>query len=191
MSALLLSSGIVALAEIGDKTQLLAFVLAARFRKPGPIILAILLATLANHAIAAALGLGLSHLLAPQTLRWLLGLSFLAMAAWTLIPDKLDEAEVDRGGHGVFMTTLLAFFIAEMGDKTQLATAALAARYEALTAVLVGSTLGMMLANVPAVLIGHRLADRLPIRLVHGLAALLFAVLGLSTLLGAGAGLGL
>lgn len=191
MDAFLLSTGLVALAEIGDKTQLLAFLLAARFRKPWPICLGILLATLANHAGAGAFGALIAHQLGGLALRWLLGLAFLAMAVWTLIPDKLDgdEAEV-RTGLGVFGTTLVTFFIAEMGDKTQIATVALAARFDALTAVVGGTTLGMMLANVPAVLLGERLAGRIPVRLVHGCAAALLAALGIATLLGIGQGLG-
>ncbi len=186
MNAFLMSTGIVALAEIGDKTQLLAFVLAARFRKPVPIILAILVATVANHAFAGALGAWLTVLLSPQTLRWVLGLSFLAMAVWTLIPDKLEDDATPATHYGVFGTTLIAFFLAEMGDKTQVATVALAAQYQAFVAVVAGTTLGMMIANVPAVLLGDRVADRMPVRLVHGIAAALFAALGIVTLLGAG-----
>ena len=190
MEAFLVSTGIVALAEVGDKTQLLAFVLAAKFRKPWPIIAGILVATLANHAVAGGLGAWLTTLIGPLTLRWILGLSFLAMAAWIMIPDKLDdEAVVPR--HGVFITTLVCFFLAEMGDKTQIATVALAARYEALVAVVAGTTLGMMVANVPAVLLGDRIARHLPTRLIHGFAAAIFAILGMLTLLGAGETLGL
>lgn len=191
MQAFLISSGVVALAEIGDKTQLLAFVLAARFRKPVPIVLAILLATLINHGFAGLLGVWLTALASPLVMRWVLGLSFLAMAAWTLIPDQLDEGDSRVGQYGVFVTTLIAFFVAEMGDKTQIATIALAARFHDLLSVVAGTTLGMMLANVPAVLLGHRFAQRLPVRLVHGIAAALFACLGVATLLGVGAGVGL
>jgi len=185
LSALLVSTGIVALAEIGDKTQLLALMLAARYRRATPIVLGILVATIANHAFAAALGAWLTQALGPDTLRWVLGLGFLAMAAWTLIPDHLDaDALRLKTGMGVFMTTTVAFFLAEMGDKTQVATVALAAQYQAFLAVVTGTTLGMMLANVPAVLVGDRLAHRIPVRLVHTLAALLFAALGVAALTG-------
>ena len=185
MEAFLLSTGIVALAEIGDKTQLLAFFLAARFRRPSPIVLGILAATLANHALAGALGAWLGTQLGPTLLRWGLGLGFLAMAVWVLVPDQLEDTEAGHARGGVFVTTLIAFFLAEMGDKTQIATVALAARFDALAAVVAGTTLGMMIANVPAVLLGDRLAHRIPVRWVHALAALLFAGLGLATLLGA------
>jgi putative Ca2+/H+ antiporter (TMEM165/GDT1 family) len=191
MEAFLVSGGIVALAEIGDKTQLLAFCLAAKFRKPLPIVLAIFVATIANHAFAAAVGSWITSLLGPDTLRWLLGVSFLAMAAWTLVPDKIDEEATPLAKYGVFLTTLIAFFVAEMGDKTQIATVALAARYHSLAAVVAGTTFGMMLANVPAVYLGDRIANRVSLKLVHGVAAAVFAALGLATLLGAGAGLGL
>ncbi|MBA3998688.1 MAG: hypothetical protein BGO63_12430 [Candidatus Accumulibacter sp. 66-26] len=190
MEAFLVSTGIVALAEIGDKTQLLAFILAAKFRRPLPIILGILVATLANHGFAGAVGAWVTTLLGPQTLRWVLGVSFIAMAVWTLIPDKFDEEDAKLARFGVFGTTLIAFFLAEMGDKTQIATIALAAQYNALFAVVAGTTLGMMLANVPAVLFGDRIAARMPVRLVHGIAAAIFAVLGAATLLGAGDALG-
>ncbi|MGK5041433.1 TMEM165/GDT1 family protein [Janthinobacterium sp. GB1R12] len=190
MEAFLISTGIVGLAEIGDKTQLLAFLLAAKFRKPLPIVLAIFVATVANHAFAAAVGAWITSMLGPDVLRWVLGVSFLAMAAWTLIPDKLDEDETKLARYGVFLTTLIAFFMAEMGDKTQVATVALAARYHDIVSVVLGTTFGMMLANVPAVYLGDRIANRVPLRLVHGIAALIFAVLGVATLLGAGAALG-
>jgi putative Ca2+/H+ antiporter (TMEM165/GDT1 family) len=190
MDAFLVSTGIVALAEIGDKTQLLAFLLAARFRRPLPIVLGILVATLANHAIAAAVGAWISTLLGAEAMRWILGLSFLAMAAWTMVPDKLDDGDTSLAGYGVFLTTVVAFFIAEMGDKTQVATVALAARYEAMLAVVAGTTLGMMLANVPAVYFGERIAGKVPLKLVHGIAAAIFAALGIATLLGAGARFG-
>jgi putative Ca2+/H+ antiporter (TMEM165/GDT1 family) len=190
MEAFLISTGIVALAEIGDKTQLLAFLLAARFRRPLPIVAAILVATVANHAFAAAVGALVSQLLGPVAMRWVLGLSFLAMAAWIMVPDEIDEEESQLARFGVFMTTLIAFFLAEMGDKTQVATVALAARFQSMVAVVGGTTLGMMLANVPAVYFGDRIAGKVPLKLVHGLAALIFAVLGLATLLGAGAGFG-
>jgi putative Ca2+/H+ antiporter (TMEM165/GDT1 family) len=190
MEAFLVSTGIVALAEIGDKTQLLAFVLAAKFRRPLPIIAAIFIATIANHAFAAAIGTWITGLLGPDILRWVLGASFLAMAVWTLVPDKLDDEDTRLAGYGVFMTTLIAFFVAEMGDKTQVATVALAARYDALIAVVCGTTLGMMIANVPAVYLGDRIANRVSLKLVHGIAAAVLAVLGVATLLGAGASLG-
>ena len=190
MEAFLISTGIVGLAEIGDKTQLLAFLLAAKFRKPLPIVLAIFVATIANHAFAAAVGAWITSMLGPDVLRWVLGVSFLAMAAWTLIPDKLDEDETKLAKYGVFLTTLIAFFMAEMGDKTQVATVALAARYHDIYSVVLGTTFGMMLANVPAVYLGDRIANRVSLRLVHGIAALVFAVLGVATLLGAGASLG-
>jgi len=186
VEAFLISTGIVALAEIGDKTQLLAFILAAKFRKPLPIVLGILVATVANHALAGVLGTWITSLLAPEALRWILGISFIAMAIWTLIPDKFEEDDAKFASYGVFGTTLVAFFLAEMGDKTQVATVALAAQYQALFAVVAGTTLGMMIANVPAVLLGDRIADRMPVRLVHGVAAAIFAILGVATLLGAG-----
>ncbi len=190
MEAFLVSTGIVALAEIGDKTQLLAFILSARFRRPAPIIAGILVATIANHAFAGAVGAWLTTALGPTVLRWVLGISFLAMAVWTLIPDKFDEGDAKLAPRGVFTTTLIAFFLAEMGDKTQIATIALAAQYNAFAAVVAGTTLGMMIANVPAVLLGDRIAHRMPVRLVHAIAAAIFAVLGAATLLGAGRALG-
>ena len=190
MEAFLVSTGIVALAEIGDKTQLLAFILAAKFRKPVPIILGILLATIANHAGAGALGAWLASLVAPGILRWVLGVSFLAMAVWTLIPDKFDEDEAKLARFGVFGTTLIAFFLAEMGDKTQVATIALAAQFQSLFWVVAGTTVGMMVANVPAVIMGDRIAHKMPVVLVHRVAATIFAVLGVLTLLGAGNSLG-
>ncbi len=204
MEAFLVSTGIVALAEVGDKTQLLAFVLAARFRRPWPIILGILVATLANHAAAGALGTFITTLLSPLALRWVLGLSFIGMAIWTLIPDKIDADAAPKSHHGIFVTTLVAFFLAEMGDKTQIATVALAAQYQAqiatvalaaqyqaLIAVVAGTTLGMLIANVPAVLLGDRIATRMPTRLVHAVAAGIFAVLGVATLLGVAESVGL
>ena len=190
MEAFLVSTGIVALAEIGDKTQLLAFILAAKFRKPAPIIIGILIATLANHGFAGAVGAWVTTLLGPETLRWVLGVSFIGMAIWTLVPDKLDEDDAKLAQLGVFGTTLVAFFLAEMGDKTQIATIALAAQYQSLAMVVAGTTLGMMLANVPAVILGERIANRIPVRLVHGIAAAIFAVIGVATLLGAGESLG-
>jgi putative Ca2+/H+ antiporter (TMEM165/GDT1 family) len=182
----LVSTGIVALGEIGDKTQLLALLLAARWRRPVPIILGILAATLLNHALAGLVGDTVARLLGPDVLRWVIGLSFLAMAGWMLVPDEIDEAEAEAGRFGVFGTTVIAFFLAEMGDKTQIATVALAARYTELVQVVCGTTLGMMLANVPAVLIGEKAATRLPMRLVHGISAAIFAVLGVMTLFNVG-----
>jgi putative Ca2+/H+ antiporter (TMEM165/GDT1 family) len=182
MEAFLVSTGLVALAEIGDKTQLLSLVLAARFRRPWTIALGILCSTVLNHAAAGAVGASLMHWVGPRAMRWVLGLSFLAMAAWILIPDKLDEESSHLRPHGVFLTTVLAFFFAEMGDKTQIATVALAARYPSLAAVVAGTTLGMMLANLPVVLLGDKLMKRLPVRLVHVIAALLFVALGVAAL---------
>jgi putative Ca2+/H+ antiporter (TMEM165/GDT1 family) len=186
MEAFLISTGIVALAEIGDKTQLLAFILAAKFRKPLPIIAGILVATVANHAFAGVLGAWITSQVGPETMRWVLGVSFIGMALWTLVPDKFDEDEAKLARFGVFGTTLVAFFLAEMGDKTQVATVALAAQYQTIVSVVAGTTLGMMIANVPAVLLGNRIAQRMPVRLVHAVAAAIFAVLGIATLLGAG-----
>jgi putative Ca2+/H+ antiporter (TMEM165/GDT1 family) len=186
LEAFLVSTGIVALGEMGDKTQLLALLLAAKFRRPVPIVLGILVATLVNHALAGAVGDWIARALGPDLLRWVIGGSFIAMAVWMLIPDKIDEAE---GGHqrfGVFGTTVVAFFLAEMGDKTQIATVALAARYTDLVAVVAGTTLGMMIANVPAVLLGDVVAKKVSMTLVHGIAALIFAVLGVLTLLNVG-----
>lgn len=188
MEAFLVSTGIVALGEMGDKTQLLAMLLAAKFRKPVPIVLGILVATLANHAAAGGVGQWVADAIGPQWLRWIIGGSFIAMAAWMLIPDKIDEEDADPKGLrlGVFGTTVIAFFLAEMGDKTQIATVALAARYSDLVAVVAGTTLGMMLANVPAVFLGDRIAQRVSMHLVHGVSALIFLVLGLLTLFNVG-----
>jgi putative Ca2+/H+ antiporter (TMEM165/GDT1 family) len=190
MDAFLVSTGIVALAEIGDKTQLLAFLLAARFRRPLPIVFGIFVATIANHAFAAAVGALVSKLLGPEVMRWVLGLAFIGMAAWIMVPDDIDAEESTPARFGVFITTVLAFFLAEMGDKTQVATVALAARYPSAVAVVAGTTLGMMLANVPAVYFGDRIAGRVPLKLVHGIAALIFLVLGVATLFGLGRNLG-
>ncbi|VVE35017.1 membrane protein [Pandoraea terrae] len=179
MSPFLVSTGVVALAEIGDKTQLLSLVLAARFRKPVPIILGIFASTLLNHAGAGAVGQWLATAISPQIMRWAIVASFLSMAIWILVPDKLDEDESATRRHwGVFGTTVVTFFLAEMGDKTQIATVMLAARFHDFVGVVAGTTLGMMLANVPAVLLGHKFADRLPTRAVHAVAAVIFAVLG-------------
>ena len=191
VESFIISTGVVALAEIGDKTQILAFILAAKFRKPLPIILGILVATLANHAVAGGLGALFAGLVSPDVLRWVLGLSFVAMAVWMLVPDTFDESEAKFARLGVFTTTLIAFFLAEIGDKTQVATVALAAHYQALAWVVLGTTLGMLIANVPAVLLGERAAKGIPSRLVHGLAAGVFTVLGGLTLLGFGHDFGL
>lgn len=182
MEALIVSTGVVALAEIGDKTQLLAFVLAARFKKPLPIIAGILLATLVNHGLAGALGAWIMQVLSPAVLRWVLGLSFIGMAIWTLVPDTLDEEDARVTGHlGVFGATLLTFFLAEMGDKTQVATVAMAAHYGTPLMVVAGTTLGMLIADVPAVLVGGTLAGCIPMRWVHAAAAVVFALLGVAT----------
>ncbi|MEZ5436643.1 MAG: TMEM165/GDT1 family protein [Pseudomonadales bacterium] len=191
MESFLVSTGVVALAEIGDKTQLLAFLLAARFKKPLPIILGILAATIVNHGLAGALGAWITASVSPEVLRWVLGLSFIGMAVWTLIPDKIEEEESLMAQKlGVFGATLVTFFLAEMGDKTQIATVAMAAHYAAPLLVVIGTTLGMLIADVPAVFAGDKLAAKIPMRLVHSIAAGIFAVLGAMTLLGAGSGFG-
>lgn len=189
MEAFLVSTGIVALGEMGDKTQLLALILAARFRQPLPIIAGILVATLANHAAAGAVGGAVAALLGPDVLRWVIGLGFIAMAGWMLIPDEMDDDDTNVGNvtrFGVLGTTIVAFFLAEMGDKTQIATVALAARFPELVAVVAGTTLGMMLANVPAVFLGDKVAKAVPMKLVHGVSAFIFLVLGALTLLNVG-----
>lgn len=191
MEALLISTGVVALAEIGDKTQLLAFILAARFKKPVPIIAGILAATLVNHGLAGALGAWVTSVLTPEVLRWVLGLSFIGMAIWTLIPDEIEEDETQVAKRfGVFGATLITFFLAEMGDKTQVATVALAAQFATPVMVVIGTTLGMLIADVPAVFVGDKFAARIPMKLVHSIAAGIFAVLGIATLLGVGKSLG-
>ena len=187
MEAFLVSTGVVALGEIGDKTQLLAILLAAKFRRPLPIILGILVATLLNHALAGVVGEGVAKALGADLLRWVIGVSFIAMAGWMLIPDQADDAAAGgKQRFGVFGTTLVAFFLAEMGDKTQIATVALAARYHDLVAVVAGTTIGMMLANVPAVFLGNAIADKVSMTLVHAIAAVIFAGLGLLTLFNVG-----
>jgi putative Ca2+/H+ antiporter (TMEM165/GDT1 family) len=183
IEAFLVSTGIVALAEMGDKTQLLSLLLAARFRRPWPIILGILVATTANHALAGSVGAWFSALVGKDAMRWILGASFLAMAVWILIPDRIDAAYKDAARFGVLGTTIVVFFLAEMGDKTQIATVALAAKYMAFWAVVGGTTLGMMVANVPVVLLGEKLASRIPLPLARGIAALIFAALGALVLL--------
>lgn len=183
MEAFLVSTGIVALAEMGDKTQLLALVLALRFRQSWPIVWGILVATLLNHALAGAVGAWVTTLLGPDVLRWVLGISFLAMAAWMLVPDKLDDGETGATPrYGVFGTTLVAFFLAEMGDKTQIATVMLAAQYNAFVAVVAGTTLGMMLANAPVVWLGERMTRKIPIKAIHIASAAVFALLGVLAL---------
>jgi putative Ca2+/H+ antiporter (TMEM165/GDT1 family) len=183
----LVSTGVVALGEMGDKTQLLAIVLAARFQRPWPIVWGILVATVVNHAAAGALGGWVAQAVGPDILRWVIGISFLAMAGWMLIPDKIDEDAVgDYKRFGVFGTTVVAFFLAEMGDKTQIATVALAARYPEIVQVVLGTTFGMMLANVPAVFLGDKIARKVSMKLVHGIAAAIFAVLGVLTLFNVG-----
>ncbi|MBA3059040.1 MAG: TMEM165/GDT1 family protein [Gammaproteobacteria bacterium] len=185
MEAFLISTGIVALAEMGDKTQLLALLLALRFRQPWPIVLGIFVATIANHALAGAVGAWVTTVLGPNVLRWVLGGSFIAMAVWMLIPDKLDDEETSSAPRfGVFGTTAIAFFLAEMGDKTQVATVMLAAQYNAYVWVVAGTTLGMMLANAPVVWLGERMTRLLPLRAVHVVSALIFLGLGLAALLG-------
>jgi putative Ca2+/H+ antiporter (TMEM165/GDT1 family) len=192
MNVLLTSTGVIALAEMGDKTQLLALLLAARFRKPIPIILGILVATLVNHGIAGAVGAWVGSWLTPQVLRWSVGLLFLGMAVWTMIPDRIEEGEAQVATRlGVFGATLVTFFLAEMGDKTQIATLAMAAHYPTPVLVVAGTTLGMLIADVPAVFVGDRLANRIPMRLVHTVAALIFAALGVATLTGLGEKFGL
>ncbi len=191
MESLLISTSVVALAEIGDKTQLLAFILAARFKKPLPIILGILAATVINHGLAGALGAWIMSSISPEVLRWVLGASFIGMAIWTLIPDKIEEEETQVAQRfGIFGATFITFFLAEMGDKTQIATIAMAAHYGAPLMVVIGTTLGMLIADVPAVFAGDKLANKIPMKLVHTIAAAVFAALGLATLMGAGAKFG-
>jgi putative Ca2+/H+ antiporter (TMEM165/GDT1 family) len=183
VEALIVSAGVIALAELGDKTQLLALVLAARFRAPLPVIAGIATAVLANHLAAGAVGALLATVITPAVLRWLLVASFLATAAWMLIPDRDPQAPARPSRYGAYLTTVLTFFLVEMGDKTQIATVALAAKYQALLPVVAGTTLGMLIADVPAVLLGRALADKLPLGLVHGIAAIVFVVLAVVALL--------
>ena len=191
MEPLFVSTGVVALAEIGDKTQLLAFILAARFKKPVPIILGILAATIVNHGLAGALGAWITSAISPQILRWVLGLSFIGMAVWTMIPDKVEDEETQVAmKFGVFGATSITFFLAEMGDKTQIATVAMVAHYAAPLMVVMGTTLGMLVADVPAVFLGDKFANKIPMKLVHSIAAAIFALLGIATLLGAVSKLG-
>jgi Ca2+/H+ antiporter, TMEM165/GDT1 family len=184
MESILVSTGVVALAEMGDKTQLLAFILAARFKRPLPIILGILAATLLNHGMAGALGTWITTVISSDMLRWILGLSFIGMAIWTLIPDKIEDEETSIASKlGVFGATFVTFFLAEMGDKTQIATIALAAHYAAPLLVIAGTTLGMLIADVPAVFLGNKFADKISMKLVHGIAAAIFAVMGILTII--------
>ena len=185
MHEFLLSAGLVALAEMGDKTQLLALLLAVKFRKPLPILLAILAATIVNHGVSAWLGQWVTSVVPEHILVWILAIGFIAMAAWMLIPDELgDESESINKWQkfGVFGATFMLFFLAEIGDKTQLATVALAARFDSFFLVMAGTTVGMMIASVPAVFIGERLAEKLPISLIHKIAAVIFLILGVATL---------
>ena len=192
MESFWVSTGVVALAEMGDKTQLLAFLLAARFKRPVPIIAGIFLATIVNHGLAGALGVWITTTLSPQIMRWVLGISFLAMAAWTLIPDKIENEKSSMTTRfGVFGATLVTFFLAEMGDKTQVATVAMAAHYQDAWKVVAGTTLGMMIADVPAVFLGDKLSAKLSLKWLHAAAALVFAALGVATLMGAGERIGL
>lgn len=188
LEAFIVSATSVALAEIGDKTQLLALVLAARYRRPAPITVGILLATLANHGIAAELGHWLSTLLSPQTLRWAIALSFIAMGLWILVPDKDDDEQANYR-YGAFLTTLVSFFLVEIGDKTQIATVLLAAKYDNVPIVVAGTTLGMLAANVPVVLAGGMAASKLPMTLIRSVAAAIFIVLGAIVLFGHGVSL--
>lgn len=182
--SILVSTGVVTLAEMGDKTQLLAFLLAAKYKKPVPIILGILFATILNHGLAGLLGSWITQLLSPEILRWVLGSSFIAMALWTLVPDKIDDDEASFGvKSGVFITTLVTFFLAEMGDKTQVATVAMAAHYTSPMMVVIGTTLGMMIADIPAVFLGNSFAKKLPLKLIHSIAAAIFFVMGVLVLL--------
>lgn len=185
LEPMLVSTGVVAVAEIGDKTQLLAIVLAAKFRKPLPIILGILAATLLNHALAATLGYLLAQWLSGRIFQILVGLAFLAMAGWALIPDKEDDGALSRSRGGVFLTTLVSFFFVEIGDKTQIATSLLAARFHEIALIAVGTTLGMMIANVPAVLLGEAATRVVPLKVVRMVAAAFFAVIGVLALLNA------
>lgn len=191
MESFLVSTGVVALAEIGDKTQLLAFILAARFKKPLPIMLGILVATFINHGLAGFLGAWITATVSPDILRWILGLSFIGMAIWTMIPDEIEQEETwIAGKFGIFGATLITFFLAETGDKTQIATITMAAHYGTPFMVVMGTTLGMLIADIPAVFAGEKLATRIPMKLVHSIAAAVFALLGVATLLGAGSKLG-
>jgi putative Ca2+/H+ antiporter (TMEM165/GDT1 family) len=184
MEALTISIASVAVGELGDKTQLLSLILATRLRKPGPIIAGIFVATLLNHLVACWVGEWAGKLISPQLLRWVLGISFLAVAAWALIPDKMEDDVQTRGAYGVFALTAVTFFLAEMGDKTQIVALALAAKYNDLIAVVTGTTLGMMIVNIPTVLFAERATKWIPVKVVRVVAAVIYAVLGVLTLLG-------
>ncbi len=186
MEALLISLAVVAAAEIGDKTQLLALLLAAKFRKPLPVIAGIFVATILNHGIAAGIGVAVAEWLSTEVLRWIVGVSFIAMAAWTLVPDKMDEDPKMWERAGAFVATAVSFFLVEIGDKTQVATVALGARFGDVVTVTAGTTLGMLIADVPAVFIGGAMAERLPLKLVRAIAAALFAILGILALTNVG-----
>jgi len=187
VEAFLVSTGVVSLGEMGDKTQLLAFLLAAKFKRPIPVMPGILTATIVNHALVGAVGIWIANQLGPDVLRWVIGISFLGMAAWMLVPDKMDDEAVTTAQRfGVFGTTVIAFFLAEMGDKTQIATIALSARYHDLLPVVAGTTLGIMLADVPAVFLGDTFGKKVSMPLVHSIAALIFAALGILALLNVG-----
>lgn len=186
LSAFLISLAVVALSEMGDKTQLLALLLSARFRKPIPILIAIFLATLVNHGVSAVLGQWITTVLSPTVLLWIVSLGFIGMAVWMLISDKLDDESesIDKWQkYGVFGATFVLFFLAEIGDKTQIATVALAARFDSVGWVTVGTTLGIMLVNAPAVFIGNKLAEKLPISLIHKIGALVFLIIGVAALI--------
>ena len=183
LEAFLVSTGLVALAEIGDKTQLLSLVLAARFRKPWPIVAGILAATLANHTAAGALGAWITNVVGEDAMTKIVGVSFIAMALWILVPDKLDDVGEEKNHGGIFLTTLVLFFIAEMGDKTQVATVMLAARFPSLAGVVLGTTFGMLLANVPVVFFGDALAKKVPLGIVRKVTAAAFAILGVVAIL--------
>jgi Ca2+/H+ antiporter, TMEM165/GDT1 family len=184
MDPLFISTASVAAGELGDKTQLLSLILATRLRKPAPIIAGIFVATLVNHLIACSIGEWVGTLITPNILRWVLGISFLAVAVWALIPDKIDENVKTQGNYGIFALTTVTFFLAEMGDKTQIIALALAAKYDALTAVVAGTTLGMMIVNIPTVLFAERATKWIPVKFVRIVAALIYAILGVITLLG-------
>ena len=184
MDPFFVSTASVAMGELGDKTQLLSLILATRLRKPLPIIAGIFVATLVNHLIACSVGEWVGKLITPNILRWVLGISFLAVAVWALIPDKMDEDVKIRGSYGVFVLTAVTFFLAEMGDKTQIIALALAAKYDALIAVVAGTTLGMMIVNVPTVLFADRAMKWIPVKVVRVVAAMIYAILGVMTLLG-------
>ena len=187
METLFIYAGLIALAEIGDKTQLLAFILAARFKKPFPIIVGILCATLVNHSFAAALGMWISSVVSLEVLGWMLGVSFIGMAIWIMIPDKIEEEKIPIKNYlGVFGITFITFFLAEIGDKTQIATITMSAHYATPLLVIIGTTIGMLLADVPAVFVGNKFASKIPMKLMHAIAAVIFLILGVTILIGVG-----